>query len=61
MATTSETYHSVIPAKAGIQHVKELRVAGKAVLCGVVPLVELLAIRLGCQKTPANSLVMRGF
>jgi len=34
--------------------------SGQSRVLGVVPLVELLAIRLGCQKTSAKSLVMRG-
>ena len=46
----------VIPAKAGIQRDKHLR-CGQDL--GSVPLVELLAIRLGCKNTPAKSLVIR--
>src|ERR1019366_759360 len=34
--------------------------SGQSRVLGVVPLVELLAIRLSCQKTSAKSLVMRG-
>src|SRR3990172_8615526 len=34
--------------------------SGQGRIVGVVPLLEPLAIRLGCQKTPAKSLVMRG-
>jgi hypothetical protein len=51
---------AVIPAKAGIQLVIKSPHSGQSRVLGVVPLVELLAIRLGCQKTSAKSLVMRG-
>ncbi|MBI4808116.1 MAG: hypothetical protein HY799_04135 [Nitrosomonadales bacterium] len=60
---------AVIPAHAGIQMIEESPHSGTTSLfhprCGVLllldsRLVELLAIRLSWQTTPAKSLVMRG-